>query len=274
MYTYEKDIEIMNYYFIDFENVKTEGIQKLTNLKPDDAVIVFYSDVCKNINLDAINILTSQSIKLCCRKVNTGTKNALDFQLSSDLGYFIGRESELKEHGHNTNSVSWFIVSNDKGYDCLCDHWKKQGVSVQRIQTTETKSDKERLCSNLEALASSFKHSSPKQEHHEAKASCVLDTDKSQKLIPESNKNELVIKKPKKKKKKTSKVSVSDLVSYQEVYKYLTKDEDPNEILAIINRYNTKQEIYAGISKHFKDSKKSGVVYKKLKPLFKEKDKK
>lgn len=143
----------MNYYFVDFENVKTEGIQKLTNLKPDDAVIVFYSDVCKNINLDAINILTSQGIKLCCRKVNTGTKNALDFQLSSDLGYFIGRESELKEHDHNTNSVSWFIVSNDKGYDCLCDYWKKQGVSVQRIQTTETKSDK------------------------------------SQKLIPESNKN-------------------------------------------------------------------------------------
>lgn len=146
----------------------------------------------------------------------------------------------MKEHDHSTNSVSWFIVSNDKGYDCLCDHWKKQGVSVQRIQTTETKSD----------------------------------TDKSQKLIPESNKNELVIKKPKKKKKKSSKVSVSDLASYQEVYKYLTKDEDPNEILAIINKYNTKQEIYAGISKHFKDSKKSGVVYKKLKPLFKEKDKK
>ena len=54
----------MNYYFVDFENVKTEGIQKLTNLKPDDAVIVFYSDVCKNINLDAINTLTSQGIKL------------------------------------------------------------------------------------------------------------------------------------------------------------------------------------------------------------------
>lgn len=229
----------MNYYFVDFENVKTEGIQKLTNLKPDDAVIVFYSDVCKNINLDAINTLTSQGIKLYCRKVNTGTKNALDFQLSSDLGYFIGRESELKEHDHNTNSVSWFIVSNDKGYDCLCSHWKKQGVSVQRIQTTETKSD----------------------------------TDKSQKLIPESNKNVPAIGKPKKKKKKASKVSVSNLASYQEVYKYLTKDEDPNEILAIINKYNTKQEIYAWISKHFKDSKKSGVVYKKLKPLFKEKDK-
>lgn len=102
----------MNYYFVDFENVKTEGIQKLTNLKPDDAVIVFYSDVCKNINLDAINTLTSQGIKLCCRKVNIGTKNALDFQLSSDLGYFIGRKSELKEHDHSTNSVSWFIVSN------------------------------------------------------------------------------------------------------------------------------------------------------------------
>ena len=35
--------------------------------------------------------------------------------------------------------------------------------------------DKERLGSNLEASASLFKPNSPKQAHHEAKASCELD---------------------------------------------------------------------------------------------------
>lgn len=35
--------------------------------------------------------------------------------------------------------------------------------------------DKERLGSNIEALASVFKPNSPKQAHYEALASCVLD---------------------------------------------------------------------------------------------------
>lgn len=45
--------------------------------------------------------------------------------------------------------------------------------------------DKERLGSNLEASASLFKPNSPKQAHHEALASCVLDvvnTNKAQNL--------------------------------------------------------------------------------------------
>ena len=39
--------------------------------------------------------------------------------------------------------------------------------------------DKERLGSNLEASASLFKPNSPKQAHHEAKASCALDSENS-----------------------------------------------------------------------------------------------
>lgn len=50
--------------------------------------------------------------------------------------------------------------------------------------------DKERLGSNLEASASLFKPNSPKQAHHEALASCVLDyRAKSSKLAYSSSKS-------------------------------------------------------------------------------------
>ena len=55
--------------------------------------------------------------------------------------------------------------------------------------------------------------------------------------------------------------------------KILSADEYSDRILEIINSFKTKQAINNGLSKEFKDSKKSGAIYKKLKPLLKEKKK-
>lgn len=115
----------MNYYLIDFENVKTEGIKELSSLKEGDSLIIFYSEQCKNISLDIINDISKLNIKYSSFKAKVGTKNALDFQLASHLGYLVGN--------NNDSNSKYFIVSKDKGFDCLCDYWKELGTNVERI---------------------------------------------------------------------------------------------------------------------------------------------
>ena len=61
-------------------------------------------------------------------------------------------------------------TENGIGHAKRYRYWKDDIMPVLRNWL-----DKERLGSNLEALASSFKPNSPKQAHHEALASCVLD---------------------------------------------------------------------------------------------------
>ena len=46
---------LLNYYLIDFENVRTDGIRDLNGVSEGDAIILFYSEQCKNISLDVID---------------------------------------------------------------------------------------------------------------------------------------------------------------------------------------------------------------------------
>ena len=125
----------MNYYLIDYENVRNDGLKDLTKLSSDDCINIFYSEQCKNISLDVISNIRSKNAILNCYKVKIGTKNALDFQLASHLGYLIGKS--------NPND-RFYIVSNDKGFECLCDYWKELNISVCRcmfITETQEKSN-------------------------------------------------------------------------------------------------------------------------------------
>ena len=57
------------------------------------------------------------------RKITTGKKNALDFQLAAYLGYLMAKE----ENGQ------FCIVSKDLGYEVLLDFW--QGKNIKRIDS-------------------------------------------------------------------------------------------------------------------------------------------
>lgn len=49
-------------------------------------------------------------------------ENSLDFQLSSYLGYII--------HENHDKSVSYYIVTKDKGFACLANYWKRRKVDI------------------------------------------------------------------------------------------------------------------------------------------------
>lgn len=210
----------MNYFLVDFENVRCDGIREFKGVQSGDAFIIFYSDTCKSITIDVMETITQRNLKFKSFKVKTGTKNALDFQLSSYLGNLIGTENA---------SSKFYIVSNDKGYDCLCDFWKEIGFSVERVLIQELTVPK------------------------------IISTPKNASKTT--------------KKEKKIKIDTANLATLGEIKKYLSSDDMVEEVLAIFNQYKTKQAICNGISKKCKDSKRAGSIYKKLKPLLKDKKK-
>lgn len=114
----------MNYYLVDFENVGTEGIKGIKGVKKGDAMIVFYSENCKSTTLDVLDKIITLNLKYTSFKVKVGSKNALDFQLTSYLGYLIGQGSA---------DTKFYIVSEDKGFETVADFWREQNISVSCI---------------------------------------------------------------------------------------------------------------------------------------------
>lgn len=95
-------------FLIDTENVNFNAIVNARNLSEDDMIILFLTMITNRhfdkIKLDALNT----KAKVLKVFVDTGTKNSLDFQLVSYLGFMLGEHKEADNH--------YYIVSRDKGY--------------------------------------------------------------------------------------------------------------------------------------------------------------
>ena len=120
----------MKAYLIDFENVKSKGLTGIELLGEDDKVIIFYSENSDTISFEMHCKVMSSRASIEYLKVRVGGKNALDFQLSTLLGYLLAG-------GVYTHI---FIISGDKGFDKLHDFWNvsfadKNSCIVFRTQT-------------------------------------------------------------------------------------------------------------------------------------------
>lgn len=117
----------MSEYFVDFENVSSSGLSGISklNLNETDVFYIFYSDNSKNITIDLHKEIEKVKAKVIFVKVKVGAANALDFQLSTYLGYLIKENHDKK----------FFIISKDKGYDSVCDFWKGRQTVIKRIDS-------------------------------------------------------------------------------------------------------------------------------------------
>jgi hypothetical protein len=104
-------------FLVDFENVHTAGLKGIKTLTENDDVILFYSDKDE----DAIAFIIELRDDIQYAKIVKNGQNALDFQLSSYLGFIIH-----KAVCENTLADTHFIIiSKDSGYDCVISFWKK-----------------------------------------------------------------------------------------------------------------------------------------------------
>ena len=129
-------------YLIDYENV--QDLKDVKELTSEDSVIVFHSGQTKRIQSDFI-FDAIERVKFKAKRIVSGKKNALDFQLVSYLGYLIGKgETDIK------------IVSKDTGYDCLVDFWKGK-ANIMRGETFITVKDEPKEEKPLEKESSTAK---------------------------------------------------------------------------------------------------------------------
>lgn len=225
--------KFMDYYFVDYENVHGDGFSNVDCLKKDDVICIMYTEQSKNFTLDLFEKVNKLGVSIEVYKAGTGSKNALDFQLSSYLGYIIAKNSKEK--------VKFHIISKDTGYDVLLRFWQEKGISVDRMEDF-----------------------SGKKAEPAAQKKRVKNTNKSAKDTDNCAKTAV------KKDKKTKEILST---TKKEMLQCISEEEYSDRILEIFNSYKTKQAINNALAKEFKDTKKSSAIYKKLKPLIKEKKK-
>ncbi len=96
----------MRYFFIDLENVRSEGLEGVLSLREDDTVIIFYSENAMNISIPTLESINNSKAVKKYIKTNYIGKNAMDFQIVSLLGAMIERN---KKGGY-------YIISKDNGF--------------------------------------------------------------------------------------------------------------------------------------------------------------
>ena len=113
----------MHYYLIDYENVKTSGLDGITKLTEEDVVVIFYTDNANTLTFGLHRRLNESKAQIRFQKVAAGTKNALDFQMASYLGYAV--------HENLGKEVTYYLVSNDQGFSVLQLYWNRQKIDVR-----------------------------------------------------------------------------------------------------------------------------------------------
>ncbi len=109
-------------FLIDFENVSDNALAGIENLDNSNRLIVFYSQQAGKISINTHLLLEKSDVIKEYIPVKSGGKNALDFQLSTYLGYLVQQNKD--EH--------FVIVSKDTGFDYVCSFWKERNIKIQR----------------------------------------------------------------------------------------------------------------------------------------------
>ena len=295
----------MAYYLIDFENVKSRGMEGVELLTEEDTVCIFYSDNADSMTFDLHRKLNETKATIIYHKVAVGTKNALDFQLATYLGYLI---CEQQREGIHPN---YFIVTKDNGFTSLMVYWKAQGVPVRIIRNllwgknpvaeqnllTEEENEAETVVTTAEDVAEQPQPTQPEP---------VEETKEPAQPEPETvDEPAQPVKKPSRKKSNTRKKSVAktddktaekksaekkptekkpaekkpaEKKSAEEpdeltlaVEKVLTDQTIVPQVVKFIRQYKTKQGINNALNKEFKDSKRTSEIYSAIKPLIADK---
>ena len=298
----------MAYYLIDFENVKSRGMEGVELLTEEDTVCIFYSDNADSMTFDLHRKLNETKANIIYHKVAVGTKNALDFQLATYLGYLI---CEQQREGIHPN---YFIVTKDNGFTSLMVYWKAQGVPVRIIRNLlwgknpaeETKESAQPEPEKADALEEPTQPEPVKETQEPVQSETEKADAPEEPAEPETvDESAQPVKKPSRKKSNTRKKSVAktdDKTAEKKaaekkptekkpaekkpaekkpaeepdeltlaVEKVLTDQTIVPQVVKFIRQYKTKQGINNALNKEFKDSKRTSEIYSAIKPLIADK---
>ncbi len=163
------------YFFIDSENVGDFWVSLLPSVNPEDLFLVFYTLKSPYMNYKNL-ILLKESDKDITFIECTGGKNALDFQLCTDLGYRI----------HDDRDGEYIIVSSDTGYDAVIRYWAQRDITICRIPKPGT----------AEKKTSSAREKETAGKQNTAQKAGYVKTEKPEAKTPEQKAEKQDRKKP------------------------------------------------------------------------------
>lgn len=286
----------MAYYLIDFENVKSRGMEGVELLTEEDTVCIFYSDNADSMTFDLHRKLNETKANIIYHKVAVGTKNALDFQLATYLGYLICKQQREGIH------PNYFIVTKDNGFTSLMVYWKAQGVPVRIIRNllwgknpvaeqnllTEEENEAETVVTTAEDVAEQPQPTQP-EPVEETKESAQPEPEKADAPEePAQPEPETVdepaqpVKKPSRKKSNTRKKSVAKTDDKTAEKKAAEKKptekkpaekksaEEPDELTLAVEKVLTDQTIVPQVVKFIRQYKTKQGINNALNKEFKD----
>lgn len=109
-------------YLVDYENVSDAGLVGVNQLSANDLVYIFYGPLIKSIAYESHIAITASAANIEHMKSEKTAKNYLDFQLTTYLGYKLGKNSYSEI----------YVISKDSGFDAVVDFWSQRGYSIKR----------------------------------------------------------------------------------------------------------------------------------------------
>lgn len=116
----------MKVFYIDFENVKDDGLNGIAKLNSDDVVRIYYSEDAQKITFGTHRRISESPAHIEYSRMSKdlkGVKNALDVILMKDMSERIVEEK----------SCDFYIVSNDSDYDNYIEEKRKNKISIEKI---------------------------------------------------------------------------------------------------------------------------------------------
>ena len=119
--------KIPTVYLVDSENVNDVWIRIVTNMEPQDEILVFYTEKSPHMSYEKVIELTRLSDRPIRWIKCVEGSNALDFQLVTELGARVATQP----------GYAFVIVSNDNGFDAAVKYWTQREKDVRRMKSAE-----------------------------------------------------------------------------------------------------------------------------------------
>ncbi|MCR5639618.1 MAG: hypothetical protein K6F97_12390 [Lachnospiraceae bacterium] len=161
-------------FFVDYENVDTNGLDGLSRLTSQDQIYIYYSEAHSRMSFGLHRRICESKSEFIYRKIKDKSKNALDNELM--------REAENVICDKKTD---YYIISDDKGYSSFVKKKVVSGFKVDQYPTiSETnKKKKDDLKKTINARLVSDKKQSYELDENEIEriASMIMNAeDKSE----------------------------------------------------------------------------------------------
>ncbi len=162
-------------FFVDYENVDTNGLDGLTRLTSQDHVYIYYSEAHSRMSFGLHRRICESNSEFYYRKIKDNSKNALDNEIMREANDVISEKN-----------TDYYIISKDKGYHSFVNKKVLAGYKVDQFPTiSETNKAKKEALKKIieERLVNDKKKSYDLNDSDlERMASMIMSVDDKQEL--------------------------------------------------------------------------------------------